>query len=255
MLGTATVMMGAPADLLSFRPETHSLGLVKNFAVTQDPSYTELTQGVKNTVVDSALTSNKTSCTFEVYEATAKNIAYGLGLDGSILAAAAAIHTPTANIVPAATTATIATDLTAVYAAGDWIQLKQGDDTVHVAKLSAVAYSAPNTTLTFAGYAVPTGLTFVAAATSIAKVKAIPVGSAKEQPYLAAKVVGKLSNNETITLLIPKLRISKGFSLSFNTNDYGNLPFEFTPYAPTPADPLYSKFDNPESPIQILLPN
>ena len=63
MLGDATVMIGAMADLLTLNTVEHSIGLVKEFMVKSEPGYTELTQGVKNTVVASVMTSNKVSAT------------------------------------------------------------------------------------------------------------------------------------------------------------------------------------------------
>jgi hypothetical protein len=253
MLGSATVMVGPQADLFNLNPAAHSIGLVKNFTLTQDPQYVELTQGVQNAIVDSALTSNKAKATMEVYEATAKNILYGLGLDGSTLTATGVKYTPTAAVAAAAVTVIIATDLTSNFAIGDWIKLQEGDDKVHIAKLTAVAFSTPNTTLTFTGYPVPTGVTFAAATTKVSKQTQLSVGSNAAQPYLAAKVVGTLSNGEVMTLLIPKMRIVNGFSLAFSTEQYGNLPFEFTPYAQTASDPMYSKFPvNPEAAVQIM---
>lgn len=243
LLGTATVMVGAKDDVFSLNPAAHSIGLVKNFTVSADPQYTELTQGVKNTIVDSALTQNPVRCTMESYEATAKNIMYGLGLDGSSLTTTGSAYTAAANIEAAATTATIATDVSATFLSGDWIEIKEGDDKVHIAKLASNStYSAPDTTLTFTGYAIPTGVTYTAATTKISKVKLISAGSKADQPYLSAKVVGVLSNSDIITLLIPKLRVVNGFSLAFTTDQYGNLPLEFTPYELVAADTHYAKF-------------
>lgn len=252
LLGAATVMIGPQADLFNLNPDVHSIGLVKNFALTQDPSYVELTQGVQNTIVDSALNGNATRATMEVYEATTKNLLYGLGLDGSGIAAAGTVYTPTANIAPAAITLTIATDITSALAVGDWIQIAQGDSKVHIAKVTAIAFSSPNTTVTFTGFPIPAGVTFVAASTKVSKVKLVAVGSKEAQPYLSAKVVGTLSNGELMTILIPKLRVVNGFSLSFTTDNYGNLPFEFTPYSQTSSDPFYASFPNPEAAVQLL---
>lgn len=245
LLGTATVMVGAQDDIFNLNPAAHSIGLVKNFTITADPQYTELTQGVKNTIVDSALTQNPVRCKMETYEATAKNIMYGLGLDGSTLTSTGLKYTPAANIAAAATTLTIATDVHTTFLSGDWIAIKEGDDKVHIAKLSTnSAYSDPNTTLTFTGYAVPSGVTFTAASTKVFKVALFAAGSKLDQPYLSAKIVGVLSNNDIVTLLVPKLRVVNGFSLAFTTDQYGNLPFEFTPYELVSSDTHYAKWPN-----------
>lgn len=239
-LGSATVMVGAQADLFNLNPTDHSIGLVKNFTLSAEPSYVELTQGVKNTIVDSALTANPVRATMEVYEATAKNITYGLGLDGSTLATTGNEYSPNATINAAATTFVIASsDVTTTFAAGTWFMIKEGDDKVHIGKVASSSFST-DTTVTFTGYAIPTGVSFTTAA-KIRKVVEIGVGSKTDQPYLSAKVVGLLSNSKPITMLFPKLRVVKGFSLAFTTDNYGNLPFEFTPYEQTSSDTNYGK--------------
>ena len=45
LVGTATIMLGLPADLRDFRPETHSIGLVKNVKLMAEATYIELTPG------------------------------------------------------------------------------------------------------------------------------------------------------------------------------------------------------------------
>lgn len=244
LLQTATLMIGAQSDLFNLNESAHSVGLVKNIQISTEPSYTELTQGVKNNIVDSVMTKNVSRATMEVYEYTAKNLMYALGLDGSSLTTTGTDYAPTADVAPAATTLTVATDVTTTFAAGDWVEIAQGNNS-HIVKLSAAAYSAPNTTLTFTGYAVPTGLTFTAATTKVRKVVQIAVGSTVDQPYLSAKMVfGLLSDGKPISVLFPKIRITKGFNLSSQTDNYSNMPFEFTPYQQTAADPNYSKFPN-----------
>ena len=39
LVGTATIMLGLPADLRDFRPETHSIGLVKNVKLMAEATY------------------------------------------------------------------------------------------------------------------------------------------------------------------------------------------------------------------------
>ena len=51
-------------------------------------------------------------------------------------------------------------------------------------------------------------------------------------------------DNEPVTLIFPKLRIQKGFSLAFTTNQYANMPYEFTPFDLVPADVHYDTFKN-----------
>lgn len=241
LLQSASLLLGPKDDLFLLNDAAHSVGLVKNIQITNEPSYTELTQGVKNNIVDSVMTKNTSRATMEVYEYTAKNLMYSLGLDGSVVTATGADHAPASNIAPAATTATITADVTTTFGAGDWVEISQGNDS-HIVKLTSAAYTS-STLLTFTGYAVPAGLTFVAATTKIRKVRRIDVGSIEDQPYLSAKMVfGKMSDGKPMTILFPKIRITKGFNLNSQTDNYSNMPFEFTPYQITAADSSYAKF-------------
>lgn len=252
LLNTATVMIGQQSDLLTLNSAAHGIGLVKNFKVSAAPSYTQLTQGVKNTIVDSALTSNEVKATMEVYEYSAQNFKYALGLDGTTATTTGAAASPSASISGAATTTTIASDVSSTFGAGDYIEIVEGDN-AHIAKLTSAVYSSPNTTLTFTGYPTPTGLTFTTAA-KIRKILMIPVGSKTDQPYLSAKVVsGLLQNSAPVVILFPKIRITKGFDVDFKSDGYSNMPFEFTPYDLTSSDPAYNKLASNDL-AQIVVP-
>lgn len=255
VLNTATVMIGAQTDFFNLNPAAHSIGLVKNFKITATPQYTTLTQGVKNTIVDSQLTNNELKATMEVYEYSGKNLKYALGLDGSTLTTTGATFNPTAGLSATDTTLTIATDVTTTFVTGggDWVEIQENDN-VHLVKTASTAYSSPNTTLTFTGYAVPTGVSFTTAA-KIRKVAVIPVGSKVNQPYLSAKIVsGDLQDGAPIVLAIPKMRITRGFDIDFKTDAYSNMPFEFTPYDLTSSDTtVWNKFPTNDS-VQVLRP-
>ena len=84
LLGTATVMIGAQADLMNLNV-ANSVGLVKNIMLQTTPGFTELTQGVKNTLVYSVMTSNKSMVQGEMFEYTSRNMAYALSIDGTSL--------------------------------------------------------------------------------------------------------------------------------------------------------------------------
>jgi len=232
MLGTATVMIGAQSDLFTLAHDTHSIGLVKNFTMTSEPGYTELTEGVKNQIVYSVMTSNVVKAQMEVYEHTSKNISYALGLNGSALAAQT-----TATTLSAAYSA--GTSITVTSAAGltvgDYIQIQAGtDDKTFFRKITAIAANA----LTL-NAAIPVA---IANGSAVRKVNAIDIGSKKEQPFLSAKIVGSLADGTEIAIMIPKLRITNGFTLGFVTDNYGNLPFEFTVFDLVSTDPNYSEF-------------
>ena len=82
LVGTATIMLGLPADLRDFRPETHSIGLVKNVKLMAEATYIELTQGIRNSVVHSVKTGEPVRASAEVYEFNASNWSYALGFSG-----------------------------------------------------------------------------------------------------------------------------------------------------------------------------
>jgi hypothetical protein len=257
MLATATVMVGPTNKLFDLNPAEHSIGLVKNFQVQADPSYVELTQGVKNTLVYSVLNANPVKCTMEVYEYTAKNLAYGLGLDGSTLDTIATNHTVKTQIVgDGATTHTVAidsaTDISSEFPVGSWVILQEvgGTDLVFVAKVQSVAYATLVLTITL-DRDVPTGMTFDVGSL-ISKTYRINVGSRADQPFLAAKIVGIMpQGNEPIVLLVPKMRVTKGFSVAFHTDQFGNMPFEFSPYDLVSSDPNFADF-NGTGPVAIF---
>lgn len=370
-LGAATVMIGPKEQVLDFTPEKNSIGLVKNFTFSANDTYLDLTQGVRNTVVYSVKTGSEITASMEVYEYTAKNLAYALGLEGyelvegveMALGAAIPAGSSTTNISVSAPKGATADDIVV----GDHVTIqgnKSGsEDLVFVGKVSTVSFteeSAPeiattgsigdlikamnaqhsgllttnlgklvincgsterismspafatafgftgttedgkikvasdgpvtgstsisrNNKLSTVGLnvnnteleididaaevasvtikttpssdtsarfditfdrAIPEGFAF-GAGDRVHKANLIPVGSAESQPTLAAKIVGILpEDHKPVTIIIPKLRITNGFNLSFQTDQYGNMPYEFTPFEQVPSDPLYNEYGN-----------
>jgi hypothetical protein len=368
-LGAATVMIGPKEKVLDLTPEEHSLGLVKNFTFSANDQYLDLTQGVRNTVVYSVKTGSEITASMEVYEYTAKNLAYALGLEGYDLVEGVDMTLNTA-ITGASSTASIeaiapkgatADDIVV----GDYVTIQgnksSNEDLVFVGKAATVSFreeSAPElgtdatigqmikainaqregllttnmgkltincgsterismspnfaTAFGFTGEtedgmikvaqngsvtgtvsisrnnklstvnlnadgteieiaidavkvaavtvkanpstntsakfeitfdrAIPEGFKF-GVGDRVHKANLIPVGSAEAQPTLGAKVVGILpEGNKPITIIIPKLRITNGFSVGFQTDQYGNMPYEFTPFEQIPSDPLYAEY-------------
>lgn len=237
MLGTATVMVGPQADLFDLTPAEHSLGLVKNFTVTSEPAYTDLTQGIRNSIVYSVMTSNPVRATMEVFEFTSQNLAYSLGLDGKYEPSDKAFSLDSPISGPSADEIDLETGGGADFKKGDWIMIQEGrDDKVLVRKVESV------TTDTLV---VSPDITkdIPVAGTLIRKVNEIPIGAKEDQPFLGAKVVGTLANGEEIILVFPKIRITRGFTMAFSVDDYGNLPFEFQVYDLVQSDPHYEEFD------------
>lgn len=76
----------------------------------------------------------------------------------------------------------------------------------------------------------------------IKRVNLIYVGSRAAQPFLGAKVVGILPDGKTpVTIIYPKIRITNGFNVGFQSDNYSNMPFEFTPFRMVESDPLYAE--------------
>lgn len=235
MLGTATVMIGPQADLLDLNPEDHSIGLVKNFTIMMEPGYTELTQGVKNSIVFSVMTSNPVKANMEVYEYTAKNIAYATGLDGSALVAQSVATTTSAAALANATSIVVVS--TTGLTVGSYIQIQEGNtDKVNFRKIASVDTATKTLTLS-SPLKAP-----LASGAYVTKVNTIDIGSKEDQPFLAAKIIGTLANGDEVGILIPKLRVTNGFNMGFVTDNFGNMPFEFTLYDLIADDPNYAEF-------------
>lgn len=236
MLGTATVMVGPQSDLFDLNPDEHSIGLVKNFSISSDPQYTELKQGVKSTTVASVLTENSVSASMEVFEYTARNITYALGLDGS---QNTRVTTKTSVDGAQDGSSSPITDLTVVdtsqFAAGDFIMVSiNDDDHAYIRKVTSV--TSPDLTLDQSiKVNIPNGA-------EVFKINKVGIGSKQDQPFFASKVVGKLANNDPVTVLIPKIRVVNGFNLNFSSEDFSNLPMEFTIFDLTGSDPHESFF-------------
>ncbi|MDR3436434.1 hypothetical protein [Telmatospirillum sp.] len=238
MLGEATVMLGAQADLYLLTPNINGVGLVKNFSLKGDVGFVDLTQGVQNQIIDSTKNKSQLNSTFEVYEYTAKNIAYALGIDGSSIVTSTLVATTTASAV----TGTVASPdmslpLTSAteFGVGNWI-LAQGAtaDQIYVDKIASIATNV--LTLT---YGIPDSL---ASGALVRLATNIDLASTVDQPYLSMAAVGKLRDGTLVRVNVPKIRITKGFTMAFDTKNYGNLPFEATVYNLVQSDPNYANF-------------
>lgn len=238
LMGAATLMIGTQAEAMDLLPATHSLGLVKNFTVTTDPNFATLTQGTKNTEVYSTLTGNAVKASAEVYEYTAKNLAYGLALDGGSLAAkTTSVKSLTAAIVSGDTT--MALNNVTGLAVNDYIMISDStqEDVVLVRKITNIA-----SLVVTVDNAVNSA--WATTTTIITEVNAIDVGSTSNPPFLSAKATGILANGTPISIVFPKIRVTKGFNLAFQTQDFGNMPFEISVMDLVPSDPFYSSFPN-----------
>ena len=244
-VGTATIMLGAPADLRDFTPTTHSIGLVKDVKVMAEASYIKLTQGVRNSVVHSIKTGEPVSMGASVYEYNAKNWTYALGFAGYDVSLTAASTHVTAKLpaldadpIAPAGYSTVEVADTAGFNIGDYVMLQVGtDDQVYPRRISNKTTGSPSTLVfdePIKNLRIPLGAT-------IRKCTIVPIGRKDEQPFLAAKIVGSMADNVEVCIEIPKLRVTKGFDLTFQTGDYANMPFEFDVYDLVPTDPEYTR--------------
>lgn len=234
MLSTATVMLGAQADLMNL-DKSNSIGLVKNFTIQSQPGYTELTQGVKNSLVHSEMTSNDVSATMEVFEFTAANIAYGLGQEGANFAPATVTSLVDTEAAAGQNVVNVTATEGANFTPGKWVKLGTGDDLV-IAQIDSIATDAI-TMVDALSAVVPAGST-------IEEMNVVGVGSKVNQPFLSAKVAGQLADGTDIVVMLPKVRVTQGFALAFSTENYGNMPYQFSLYDLTNSDPYFAQFGN-----------
>jgi len=254
LLSTATLMVGPSSKVMELTPEDHSVGLIKNVQVTTEPQFVTLTQGVENIEVAAVNTANPARLSGEVYEFTAKNMAYGAGIDASAgyepIITQAALATAIAD--GGATVALATGSVTAnAIVVGDFVVIQDTTvgDRVHVGKVASIAVD----TLTLAaGYEMPTGQAYAVATTVVYKVRNIKIGTQQKRPTYGVKLVGLLpETGEPITVIFPKVRVTRGISLAFQNENFGNMPFEFMPMALLPADPYYPDFGSTK-PFSIL---
>lgn len=350
-IGTATVMLAPlgtnPEELT---PEENSIGLVKNFTVSSTDQYTDLTQGIQNDIVWSEKTGSEITATMEVYEYTASNMAYALGINGNEMVEGDKFSVKSASgdelVVEAGTS------MGADFMEGDRIviQSKKVEDLVYLGKIKDVQFKGASSpeiglsstnldlfiklnqmmngkgNLTVAGgylklivgesavvsfssaFSTAFGMTDgtgpvtgtelittkatlsdsaindndelaitidgekygvvakttpsedTSAAYTITLSSPIPekmefvegdmakkvvllyVGSREAQPFLCAKVVGILPDGKTpITIIFPKIRVTNGFNIGFQSDTYSNMPYEFTPFRMVKSDPQYAE--------------
>lgn len=232
---TASLLIAPMAQQAAMNPLVHSVGLVKNVKVDATPSKVDLTQGVMNDIVATVTNGMPITGSGEVYEYTAKNFAYGLSQDPSAIVDMAAPVGITAAVAAGATSFTAAAGHS--FVVGDWGYIQEAqDDQIHIFKVSGVATNV----VTFAAYPVPTGLSFTANA-RVGEFNKIDADPSKANNNFAVRVVGvSIDGNTPITLHFPKCRITRGFSMGFSSDNFANMPFEWTPMTPVPTDPGYN---------------
>lgn len=238
MLSTASLLLGAQADVFNLTQAANSVGLVKNLVLTSNPTFTELSQGVKNTMVMSVMTGNEVTAQGELYEFTAQNLAYLAQLNGATFDTATNIETtiPLAGTGSPGSPATVIAVTSATgFAVGDWILIQNpnvDDDTI-ARKITAIATN---------NITVSPAITRTTAANSVVRrVNLIAVGTKTDAPMFSAVVHGQLASGEEVSYVLPRVRITSGLNLAFQSSDFGNMPIEIKAYDLTPTDTGYTE--------------
>jgi hypothetical protein len=250
MLSSATLMI-APAfttPVYDLTPALHSVGMVKEVAVVVDSSMIELTNGVAQATVDTKRTGVAASISGSVYEFTAQNMSRANALSGTTTQVRRG--TLTAALSSAAVSLSINSDpipgdtLSAVTGLGDipagsqiLLQREDGTDYVFPTKSSGVATGVGPFVVPIAGiYAIPAGMSFPIG-TKVYVLPAIKVANMDADDLFGVKIVGTLSNyNRPVTFVAPKVKMVKGFNLSFSEGDYGGMPWEMKPLVLTAGE-------------------
>lgn len=238
VIGNATVML-APytEDVFSLNPDDHSVGMVKSVALEQQSDQITLKNGIRQLTVDTQKSNVNMTVTFEGYEFDARNLTYALGIAGSTVKrlrgrltadAADAALTVSVESYPVPGDADSMIDAVGDIPVGTTLIFQNPDklDEVYPAKVSEA------TTGTGPYVVTPEGGAPAAMTTGwlVWVVNEINVGSFEADSFFCAKIVGTLSaNGEPIVVVIPKLKVSRGFNLTFSETDYSNLPFELSP--------------------------
>jgi len=243
LLGNATLMMTPFGnDPFALTPATDSIGMVKNIAMNVESDTIELRNGIQQILVDSQKSNVRTTLSCEVYEFSAANLFRGLSLNRATVAPKRGKLKTALSGASAQTTITVNTNplpgdpTSGVSAIGDipvgatvMLQRANGeDDYVYPARVTAATTVATGDyTVTIA---VPAGVAF-AAGDNVWVVNEVPLGSQDDQDFFSLKIAGTLSNyDKPVVMIIPKVKISKGFQINFSETDYGSMPFEFTPF-------------------------
>jgi len=243
---TASVLIDKMANQLVLNSAANSLGLTKNLQFAVETGFADLTQGIMNQTVASLVNKFSIKASVEIFEMSSRNLAYGLGLDGTNITNFVPFAADTglsAAVAAAATSVTVPGDVHLQFPAGGWGYLQQGrDDAVHIFQCSAAAVFASGiTTITFTGFPVPAGMSFDTIIGNCGAINKIDANPTLANQYFAVRLVGITAMDQRpIIIHMPKCKVTKGFAMAFDDKNFANLPFEFEPMVPISTDPGYS---------------
>jgi hypothetical protein len=243
-LSSATIMLGRAFqdDVFGLKPATDSVGMVSEVSIGIDSSITELLNGVQQVAVDAKRTGVSASITGNVFEFTAQNFMRSQAMSGTAtqvkrgvlsadVAGGAVSLSVTSDPIPgeAASAITAISDIPS----GSTILIQRtGGETDYVfpTKTSAAATGTGPYVLPIAApYAIPTGTTFKAG-DRVWVVSPVGVGDMDADALFCAKIVGTLSGyDRPVMYIAPKVRMVRGFQVSFNETAYSSMPWEMRP--------------------------
>lgn len=250
MLSSATIMItpfgGTP--VFDLQPLTHSVGMAQEVSINVESGSIDLMNGVAQALVDSRKTNVSAMISANVREFTAQNFMYSQGLSGTAtqikrgtLSSAAAAASASLSIVSAPLPGETASAITAI---GDIptgstiiIQDANNPDRTFVTKTSGVATGAGPYSVPIAGaYVTPAAVAF-AIGDYVWIVSEVGVADVSQDNLVSVKIAGTLANfNRPVVAVFPKVRIVKGFQLSFSETEYGAMPWELKPLLLTASE-------------------
>lgn len=243
-LSSATVMIGAAFtdDVFALTPAANSVGMVSEVNIAVDSSITELLNGVAQASVDAKRTGASASITANIYEMTAQNFMRSQAIAGAAvlpkrgrLTAAAAAGAVSLSIETLPIPGEANSGITALgdIPSGSVILLQRPSgetDYVFPTKTSGAATGTGPFTVPIADpYAIPTGMSFPIG-TLVWIVQPVAVGDIDADALYCVKITGTLSNfDRPVTYVAPKVRMVRGFQMSFNETQYTSMPWEMKP--------------------------
>ena len=244
-LSSATIMLGKALvdDVFSLYPSAHSVGMVSEANVGLESNITELLNGVSQQAVDAKRTGLSASITANVFEMTAQNFLRAQAMSGApsvtvkrgVLATAANAAAVSLSInsdpIPGESTSAI-TALGDIPAGSTILLQRPGGETDYVfpTKSSAAATgTGPYAIPIAAPYAIPAGMSFPVG-TRVWIVSPVPFGDIDADDLFCVKITGTLSNfDRPVTFVAPKVRMVRGFQVSYNETQYSSMPWEMKP--------------------------
>lgn len=246
-LSSATIMIGKAFtdDVFSLTPDEHSVGMAQEVTVTLDSQLNELMNGVAQASVDAKRTNVSSTITGNVFEMTARNflISQAQSASGAIQVKRGVLSSPLAadavsmDLQSSPLPGEADSAITAIgdIPAGSTLLIQRADgetDYVFPTMSSGAATESTGTfTVPLAGdYAIPSNMTFPAGSL-VWVVSPVGVGDINADELFCVKITGVLSNyDRPMTYIAPKVRVAKGFQLSYSETQYTSMPWEFKPF-------------------------